>query len=162
MWLLAASAALFCLTGCDDDVIEETPAEVGVDPEVGPGVDLGQPDVLYPDAEQIQGACNAYDFRGTTHNCDELDLCDLTTSFEFRLACCECDPRLCDPPPPGICPLPDGGAPPPPPPPPGRAESCMACHNGAQGQNDYSGNGIGNPHPFAPAQYIPCTGCHGG
>lgn len=41
------------------------------------------------------------------------------------------------------------------------SETCMSCHNGSN-QNDYSGNGLTNPHPFAGAQNVPCTTCHGG
>jgi len=41
------------------------------------------------------------------------------------------------------------------------AETCMTCHNGAA-NNDYSGTGLSNPHPFAGAQNIRCTVCHGG
>lgn len=40
-------------------------------------------------------------------------------------------------------------------------QSCMLCHNGSL-ENDYSGPGIENPHPFAGAAEIQCTGCHGG
>ncbi|MBL8856971.1 MAG: hypothetical protein JNL28_00485 [Planctomycetes bacterium] len=40
-------------------------------------------------------------------------------------------------------------------------ESCMQCHNGTL-SNDYSGPGIENPHPFAGADNIRCTVCHGG
>jgi nitrate/TMAO reductase-like tetraheme cytochrome c subunit len=43
-------------------------------------------------------------------------------------------------------------------------ESCMQCHNGAATQNDYSGPGITNPHPFGGrvGAAIKCTTCHGG
>ena len=41
------------------------------------------------------------------------------------------------------------------------AESCMTCHNGSQ-QNDYSGPGLQNPHPFGPPASRTCTTCHGG
>src|SRR5215204_2305703 len=41
------------------------------------------------------------------------------------------------------------------------AESCMLCHNGSL-ENDYSGPGIENPHPFTGAAQILCTTCHGG
>ncbi|HEX5137000.1 MAG TPA: hypothetical protein VFY93_08520 [Planctomycetota bacterium] len=41
------------------------------------------------------------------------------------------------------------------------AESCMRCHN-ASGDNDYSGPGIENPHPFPGADNLLCTTCHGG
>ncbi len=40
-------------------------------------------------------------------------------------------------------------------------ESCMQCHNGTL-EGDYSGPGIENPHPFAGADQIRCTTCHGG
>jgi hypothetical protein len=40
-------------------------------------------------------------------------------------------------------------------------ESCQQCHNGARHEN-YSGPGIENPHPFAPADNLACTTCHGG
>mgnify|MGYP003859691489 CR=1 FL=1 len=40
-------------------------------------------------------------------------------------------------------------------------ESCMQCHNGTL-ENDYSGPGIENPHPFEGAANIRCTTCHGG
>lgn len=41
------------------------------------------------------------------------------------------------------------------------ASSCMLCHNGSLNE-DYSGPGIENPHPFAGASQIMCTTCHGG
>ena len=41
------------------------------------------------------------------------------------------------------------------------AESCMTCHNGSQ-DDDYSGPGLENPHPFATADNLRCTSCHGG
>jgi hypothetical protein len=41
------------------------------------------------------------------------------------------------------------------------AESCMSCHNGSL-KNDYAGGQLMNPHPFAGAQNIRCTVCHGG
>jgi hypothetical protein len=41
------------------------------------------------------------------------------------------------------------------------AESCMLCHNGSL-ENDYSGPGIENPHPFTGAAAVKCTTCHGG
>ncbi len=41
------------------------------------------------------------------------------------------------------------------------AESCMLCHNGSL-ENDYSGPGIENPHPFTGASKVTCTTCHGG
>jgi hypothetical protein len=42
-----------------------------------------------------------------------------------------------------------------------QSETCMACHNGSD-KNDYAGTGLTNPHPFAGAQNIKCTVCHGG
>lgn len=42
-----------------------------------------------------------------------------------------------------------------------QASTCMQCHNGTD-QNDYSGNGIVNPHPFAPVDNLACVICHGG
>lgn len=41
------------------------------------------------------------------------------------------------------------------------SESCMLCHNGSP-ENDYSGPGIENPHPFTGADNLTCTACHGG
>ena len=43
----------------------------------------------------------------------------------------------------------------------GTAQSCMTCHNGSQ-HDDYAGPGLENPHPFAPADMLQCTVCHGG
>jgi len=41
------------------------------------------------------------------------------------------------------------------------ASSCMLCHNGSL-EEDYSGPGIENPHPFTGAEAVTCTTCHGG
>ena len=41
------------------------------------------------------------------------------------------------------------------------AESCMVCHN-ASSENNYSGPGIENPHPFGDADNLLCSTCHGG
>jgi hypothetical protein len=41
------------------------------------------------------------------------------------------------------------------------AQSCMTCHNGSQ-DNDYSGPGLEDPHPFGAASLLTCTTCHGG
>ncbi|MHC4378859.1 MAG: hypothetical protein ACYS26_19830, partial [Planctomycetota bacterium] len=41
------------------------------------------------------------------------------------------------------------------------AESCMVCHN-ASSEDDYSGPGIENPHPFGDADNLLCSTCHGG
>jgi hypothetical protein len=43
----------------------------------------------------------------------------------------------------------------------GSVESCMQCHNATLSGN-YTGPGIENPHPFAPADELRCTTCHGG
>ena len=128
----------------------------------GGGVDMSTP---RPDAEPIEpGNCGAYNFRGSTYNCNTLDRCT-EQDIGFRLACCECDPNLCNPPPEGCAPPnPDGGVPRPDMgggPGPEAAESCMQCHNGAQ-TNNYSGNGLSNPHPFTGAEAVRCTQCHGG
>ena len=111
-----------------------------------------QPPLPLPPVED----CSAYDWQGTTYDCDVLDRCT-EQDFSYRLACCDCDPALCNPDP--NCP--DDPEDDVPPPPVGQAESCMVCHNGSQ-QNDYAGPGMGNPHPFGPATYITCTQCHGG
>jgi len=101
--------------------------------------------------------CTNYDFNGTTYNCETLDRCDVSQeNIPERLACCDCDPTLCDPDP--NC-VDDGGDPPPPP--EAGVESCMQCHNGSSA-NDYLGSGISNPHPFTGAAYLKCTDCHGG
>jgi len=42
-----------------------------------------------------------------------------------------------------------------------QSNSCMSCHNGSQ-HPDYSGPGLENPHPFAGADNLACTTCHGG
>jgi hypothetical protein len=117
----------------------------------------------FPDATIARPECNAYDFRGQTFDCTALDRCT-EQDLQYRLACCECDSRLCDPDP--TC-APVGGGQPgagggePPPGPNDAAESCMGCHNGAV-KNDYSGPGLSNPHPFKDSDKISCTGCHGG
>ena len=41
------------------------------------------------------------------------------------------------------------------------AQSCMTCHNGSP-HDDYAGPGLENPHPYAPADNLECTDCHGG
>lgn len=131
----------------------------------GENADVGP--VVLPDAAlPVPGQCNAYDFRGSVYNCDTLDRCT-EQDIGFRLACCECDPQLCNPPPEGCVdpnqPVPDGGGPNPNPNPnPEPAETCMQCHNGAREANNYAGNGMSNPHPFPGAENIRCTQCHGG
>jgi hypothetical protein len=102
--------------------------------------------------------CDAYEFEGDTYNCDQLDRCDLDpANIKFRLACCDCDPVLCDPDPSCVA------ADPPPPDQLDGAESCMTCHNGSF-NDDYTGQGISNPHPFGggAVSYLKCTSCHGG
>ena len=44
---------------------------------------------------------------------------------------------------------------------PQNSESCMLCHN-ASFEDDYSGPGILNPHPFGSANNLLCSTCHGG
>lgn len=104
--------------------------------------------------------CTNYTFNEQTYNCDTMDRCDFSQeSIPMRLACCDCDPTLCDAPPAEECPDIDPGEPPPPP--ELGVESCMSCHNGSNA-NDYGGTGLSNPHPTGVAGYIKCTECHGG
>lgn len=111
------------------------------------------PTAFDPDGSVAPVDCNNFTYRGSTYDCSALDRCT-ETDFAYRLACCECDPLLCNPDP--ACDG-DGGRPPP----PGEVESCMQCHNGAD-RNDYSGPGMSNPHPFPGMPNIRCTECHGG
>ncbi|MCB9684688.1 MAG: hypothetical protein H6735_06615 [Alphaproteobacteria bacterium] len=114
---------------------------------------LDEPIVTGPTVPTVpQADCNQYEFKGETYNCSQLDRCT-EQDFQYRLACCDCDPTLCDPDP--DCEDPEV------PPPTGGAESCMVCHNGSN-NNDYAGTGMSNPHPFSGAAYIKCTTCHGG
>ncbi|MCB9677087.1 MAG: hypothetical protein H6737_18365 [Alphaproteobacteria bacterium] len=124
--------------------------------------DTGNPNGPPPPPPQVQ--CDAYEYRGATYNCDNVDRCDNSAeNLTYRLACCECDPQFCNPDPncpvdPELPPLP-----PPPPEPPQGHSSCMTCHNGAQaGQPKWSGNLLSNPHPFGAAAYLDCVECHGG
>jgi hypothetical protein len=49
--------------------------------------------------------CTNYTYNGGTYDCSTLDLCDVSQeSIPVRMACCDCDPNLCNPPPPGTCP----------------------------------------------------------
>lgn len=136
---------------------KDQPGETG-----GTGLDT---DVVFPGPPEPLD-CSAYEYRGTVYNCSTVDRCDNSPeNLTPRLACCECDPALCNPDP--TCPPPDPGdvdvpiQPPPPPPP--QQSSCMTCHNGATpGQAIYSGPGLENPHPFGSAAYLDCTTCHGG
>jgi hypothetical protein len=98
--------------------------------------------------------CTQYDWQGNVYDCSVLDRCN-EQDFSYRLACCDCDPALCNPDP--TC----EDAPEPPDVDPLGGESCMACHNGSD-QDDYFGTGISNPHPFGAAAYTKCTTCHGG
>jgi len=93
--------------------------------------------------------CNAYEYRGTTYDCEALDRCT-EDELTYRVACCDCDPLYCDPDP--TCA---------PPPVAGPAETCMECHNGSD-RNDYAGPGMSNPHPFEGAENVQCSICHGG
>lgn len=112
---------------------------------------------------QITKDCNNYTYNGQTYDCSTMDACDFSAeSIPVRVACCDCDPALCEPV--GAEDCPDGDIPPPPPPPPEEeASSCMECHNGSN-QKDYKGTGISNPHWVSnpAAQYLECTQCHGG
>lgn len=96
--------------------------------------------------------CSQYEFQGQVYNCDVLDRCN-EEDLTYRLACCECYPETCNPDPNCEDPIE--------PPPEGKAESCMECHNGSD-KNDYYGDGISNPHPFAQSGYVLCSTCHGG
>lgn len=154
---LAALVLSTCaLTAC----VEYAPTpDTGAPP---PQADAGPPgDGATPAPDAAERTCNPTVYRGSTYDCSALDRCT-ETDFQYRLACCECDPTLCDPDP--TCQTPpdagvvDGGPTPPPPP---QTESCMACHNGASA-NDYSGPGLSNPHPFQGAANILCSQCHGG
>jgi hypothetical protein len=112
---------------------------------------------------QITKDCNNYTYNGQTYDCSTMDACDFSAdSIPIRVACCDCDPSLCEPVTAEDCP--DTELPPPPPPPPEeQASSCMECHNGSN-QKDYKGTGISNPHwvDNPAAQYLECTQCHGG
>ncbi|MCA9666057.1 MAG: hypothetical protein KC503_10730 [Myxococcales bacterium] len=140
----------------------------GCGPELAPGQQQQKPRApLAPEYPQDPNPpqpkdCSAYAFKGTTYDCSTLDRCDSSdANAAKRLACCECEPALCNPDP--SC-QPKANEPPPPPPPPPAvkvADACMRCHNGSQ-KNDYLGPGISNPHPFGTAGYIDCTTCHGG
>ncbi|MEE2645320.1 MAG: hypothetical protein VYD19_10340 [Myxococcota bacterium] len=123
---------------------------------------------LPPDqAPAPQIDCSNYDFQGEIFNCDTLDRCapDADANYRLTLACCQCyseqgDPTYCGPP--DCEPEPEPGPNPPPPPEMNPSETCMTCHNGATHNDDYSGPGMTNPHPFPPQGQIKCTSCHGG
>lgn len=184
MACLVAGLGYNALACGDEVIIQEIPPENnGVnntpnnEPDAGgpnnePGEDVGIVDEPpAPEEFDTPVDCSNYEFRGQIFNCEQLDRCDPSADIQARLACCECDPELCNPDPncavcgDGIC---DPGeiqncpgdceqAPP-----VGQVESCMSCHNGAQTANDYSGGGLSNPHPFPGAELVTCTGCHGG
>ncbi len=97
--------------------------------------------------------CTDVTWEDVQYDCTQLDRCT-EQDFGYRLACCDCDPALCNP-------DPDCEDPEAPERPLGEAESCMRCHNGSNA-DDYAGPGMSNPHPFGPATYIKCTTCHGG
>jgi hypothetical protein len=107
--------------------------------------------------------CNNYTFNGQTYDCSTMDVCDFSAeSIPFRVACCDCDPSLCEPV--GVEQCPDVEPPLEDPPEfDNEASSCMQCHNGSQYQ-DYAGTGMSNPHwvENPAAQYLECTQCHGG
>ncbi|MEZ4234739.1 MAG: hypothetical protein R3F59_00960 [Myxococcota bacterium] len=134
--------------------------------------DFEQPPVDGVGTPPVQVDCSAYRFNGNTYDCTALDLCDASQeSIPLRLACCDCDPAMCNPPTDGSCtdpeycdehpndPLCDESGPINTEP----AEGCMECHNGSR-YNDYAGTGIENPHwtDNPSAQYLMCTTCHGG
>ncbi|MCA9668432.1 MAG: hypothetical protein KC503_22730 [Myxococcales bacterium] len=135
-------------------------------PEMGPsGIGTDPPDPTAPvkvapefpkdDVPPPPQDCNAFEYQGKTYDCSALDRCnDSPDNAAAKLACCECDPRLCNPDP--SCAPPPTAAPALEP-----ADACMRCHNGSQ-NNDYRGPGLSNPHPFGPTAYIKCTQCHGG
>jgi hypothetical protein len=148
MRALFVSMAVLSIAGCRSlEAFEQPP-----DP-VGPGS-------IPPPAVKD---CSNYTYNGATFDCSTLDACDFSQdSIPMRVACCDCDPELCNPVTTEECP----GVEPPPPPPPvalEEAESCMECHNGSS-NNDYAGTGISNPHwvTNVAAQYLRCTQCHGG
>jgi len=120
------------------------------------GQDPGPPTPIEPND------CSAYEYRDTVYDCEQLDRCDNDAdNLTARLACCECDPLLCNPDP--SCPEDEGTPPLPPQPTPPEVSSCMECHNGTQdGQPNWSGGGMSNPHPFGATAYLDCTECHGG
>jgi len=109
--------------------------------------------------------CSAYEYMGSTYDCTTMDRCSSDKDGDgdyadqddvnFAIACSECNPNYAAPDP--SCPTGTGTTPPPPP----GVETCMQCHNGSNA-NDYMGTGLSNPHPFGAANYITCTGCHGG
>jgi hypothetical protein len=44
--------------------------------------------------------CSAYSYQGTVYDCTALDRCDTSQeAIPSRLACCDCDPEWCNPPP---------------------------------------------------------------
>jgi hypothetical protein len=141
--------AVLSISGCKSLEAFEQP------PDPGPN-GINPPPVVEKD-------CNNYSYNGSTYDCSTLDACDFSAeSIPFRVACCDCDPNLCNPVSAEQCP---DVEPPPPPPPVAQedAESCMECHNGSE-LNNYAGTGISNPHwvENVAAQYLRCTQCHGG
>lgn len=167
--LVYAAGALLALAsffGCSEEVVVQPPPPPNndMDPPDQGGPDLGEPDLGPGEPPPVD--CSAYEWNGDVYDCTTIDLCSpqYRDNIAVRSACCSCDQLLycepCDPPPPP--PEPDPVPEAEPPPPPGRSESCMSCHNGAQEHNDYSGDGMNNPHPFRGADEIRCTQCHGG
>lgn len=184
--MMACLTALLSLTwACGDEVIIQPAPEdnndvnndvnnaPNNDPNNAP--DGGTPDVFEPEDEPpdfdvVEAPdCSNYTYRGQIYNCDTLDLCSPDEDIQKRLACCECDPNFCNPQGAcsecgnGTCELGENTANCPADcPADAPVESCMSCHNGAVGANNYSGPGLSNPHPFPGADNITCTGCHGG
>ncbi|MEN0063717.1 MAG: hypothetical protein AAGA48_16310 [Myxococcota bacterium] len=138
MRAILVGGILLAIGGCGIPDFDQEPGPPPVDPDLPP-----------PECDNVERNGNVY-------NCDILDRCN-EQNFEYRLACCDCDPTLCVPdptcPPDPVNPLPE--------PPIGLAESCMQCHNGSNA-NDYAGPGMTNPHAFGPAAFITCSRCHGG
>jgi hypothetical protein len=127
--------------------------ECEVDLDCGEGeICLVEGDTARCEDRNVVYQCEAYVFQDNTYNCDQLDRCT-EQDLVYRVACCECDPELCNPDPTCGPPIPDNIE---------AASSCMKCHNGATDLEDYSGTGQSNPHPFQGAAYLSCVNCHGG
>lgn len=144
LFLLGGVLLTFIIAGACSD--EKGTANITMPGDGGEGGEFPVPE---PPEE-----CNVFEFQGETYDCSQLDRCDTSqANFQYRLACCECDPYYCKPDP--ECDYPDD------PIPEGPTETCMTCHNGSD-KNDYGGPGMSNPHHFPGAAYVLCSGCHGG
>ena len=166
---LISTIGLFTVVACsgggDDDGKTddgtETDTETGYttgddDDDTGPTTPGDDDDDIPPLAEECDPAAAPFnDHAGnliSTYDCNALDRC-VEPDIAYFTACCNCDPQYCNEPQP---PCEE-------PPPTGTASSCMECHNGSTtGNEDYSGQGLSNPHPFGGAAYLSCTNCHGG